>query len=116
MEENINKQPLLSSYGEVDRLTPSISNSSTHGSDDIHSINGVKDFFREFNTEFKKLWYLAAPSIFTTICQYSLGAITQVFAGHVSTLALAAISIENSVIAGFSFGMMVGIIQLVKLF
>lgn len=42
------------------------------------------------------------------MCQYSLGAITQLLAGHVGTPDLAAVSVENSVIAGFSFGIMLG--------
>ncbi|KAM7250446.1 hypothetical protein ACFE04_022329 [Oxalis oulophora] len=76
--------------------------------DDILPINGIRDFSREFYRESKKLWYLAGPAVFTSVCQYSLGAVTQVFAGHVSTIALAAVSVENSVIAGFSFGVMLG--------
>ncbi|KAL7616880.1 hypothetical protein Lser_V15G00687 [Lactuca serriola] len=76
--------------------------------EDIPPINGINDFFVQFGVESKKLWYLAAPAIFTTVCQYSLGAVTQTFAGHVGTLDLAAVSIENSVIAGFSLGIMVG--------
>ncbi|KAJ8758943.1 hypothetical protein K2173_003181 [Erythroxylum novogranatense] len=76
--------------------------------DDVPPITGVRDFFREFYRESFKLWYLAGPAIFTSICQYSLGAITQTFAGHVGTLQLAAVSVENSVIAGFSFGIMLG--------
>ncbi|XWS34731.1 hypothetical protein CRYUN_Cryun21dG0062900 [Craigia yunnanensis] len=80
----------------------------TAGAGDIPPINGVRDFFREYLIESKKLWFLAGPAIFTTICQYSLGAITQVFSGQVGTLALAAVSVENSVIAGFSFGAMLG--------
>ncbi|PWA75318.1 root hair specific 2 [Artemisia annua] len=76
--------------------------------EDIAPINGIKDFFYQFGVESKKLWYLAGPAIFTSVCQYSLGAITQTFAGHVGTLDLAAFSIENSVIAGFSLGIMVG--------
>lgn len=75
--------------------------------DDIGPITGVRDFFREFMVESRKLWYLAGPAIFTSICQYSLGAITQTFAGQLSTIDLAAFSVENSVIAGFSFGVMV---------
>ncbi|KAK6160235.1 hypothetical protein DH2020_003616 [Rehmannia glutinosa] len=51
---------------------------------------------------------LAGPAIFTSLCQYSLGAFTQTFAGHVGTLELAAFSIENSVIAGLSLGVMLG--------
>ncbi|KAF5817921.1 putative multi antimicrobial extrusion protein [Helianthus annuus] len=80
----------------------------TGDAQDIPPINGISDFFVEFGVESKKLWYLAGPAIFTTVCQYSLGAITQTFAGHVGTLDLAAVSIENSVIAGFSLGIMVG--------
>ena len=75
--------------------------------DDIQPINGARDFFREFAAESKKLWYLAGPAIFTSICQYSIGALTQVFAGQVGTIELAAVSVENSVVAGFAFGMMV---------
>ena len=74
---------------------------------DIAPIKSVRDFCVEFKTESKKLWYLAAPAIFTSVCQYSLGAITQVFAGHVGTLELAAVTVENSDIAGFSLGVLV---------
>ncbi|KAJ4846565.1 Protein DETOXIFICATION 29 [Turnera subulata] len=54
----------------------------------------------------KKIRYLAAPTVFTSLCQYSFGAITQVFSGHVVILELASVSVENSVIADFSFGVM----------
>ena len=115
------KQPLLSPAREneqeqaqehqlqslpVARHTSSVATFVPDASD-ISPITGPVDFYRGFLTESKKLWYLAGPAIFTSICQYSLGAITQVFSGHVSTLDLAAVSIENSVIAGFSFGVMV---------
>ncbi|XP_017969949.1 PREDICTED: protein DETOXIFICATION 29 [Theobroma cacao] len=115
------KQPLLLSPREVDednhlqpQLLSKASNASfssttfTPAAHDVPPINGVRDFSREFLTESKKLWFLAGPAIFTSICQYSLGAITQVFSGRVGTLALAAVSVENSVIAGFSFGAMLG--------
>lgn len=75
---------------------------------DIGSIKSLRGFWREFKVESNKLWYLAGPAIFTSICQYSLGAITQTFAGRIGTLELAAVSVENSVIAGFSFGVMLG--------
>lgn len=74
---------------------------------DIPPIANAGDFWDQFRAESKKLWYLAAPAIFTSVCQYSLGAITQVFAGHVGTLDLAAVTIENSDIAGFSLGVLV---------
>ncbi|XP_030499634.2 protein DETOXIFICATION 29 [Cannabis sativa] len=114
MEENNNNQPLLSSRedNQNNHLETLLSTTSNHSftadADDIQPINTVRDFYKEFKVESKKLWFLAGPAIFTSICQYSLGAITQVFAGHVSTIALAAVSVENSVIAGFSFGIMLG--------
>eukprot|EP01018_Ginkgo_biloba_P024617 Gb_40010 [translate_table: standard] len=76
--------------------------------EDRPPIRNSKELQREWWAEWKKLWKLAGPAIFTSICQYSLGAITQTFAGHLSTLDLAAVSIENSVIAGLSFGIMLG--------
>ena len=65
------------------------------------------DEIGSFAEESKKLWKLAGPAIFTAICQYSLGALTQVFTGWVGELELAAVSVENSVIAGLAFGVMV---------
>ncbi|KAK7317675.1 hypothetical protein RJT34_02105 [Clitoria ternatea] len=105
MEENINSQrePLL-----TPQPRPQDAAVFTAQSDDIPPITGAGDFGREFVIESKKLWYLAGPAIFTSICQYSLGAVTQLFAGHVSTIALAAVSVENSVIAGFCLGITVG--------
>ncbi|KAL2903016.1 Protein DETOXIFICATION 33 [Bienertia sinuspersici] len=63
---------------------------------------------KEFRWESKKLWQLAGPAIFTSICQYSLGALTQTFSGRVGDLELAAFAVENSVIAGLAFGLMLG--------
>lgn len=65
-------------------------------------------FAKEFGAESKKLWRLSGPAIFTYICQYSLGALTQTFTGQVGALELAAVSVENSVIAGLAFGVMLG--------
>ncbi|CAI0463486.1 unnamed protein product [Linum tenue] len=112
MEES--KQPFLVAPNDniqqqQDPIPPlSSSPSFTADAEDIQPINGLQDFYTEFCAESKKLWYLAGPAVFTTLCQYSLGAVTQVLAGHVGTLELAAISVENSVIAGFSFGAMLG--------
>ncbi|KAK4751218.1 hypothetical protein SAY87_004700 [Trapa incisa] len=108
--ENGNKQPPLP-LGEDDSSSnhqhePHSSSTTaffTPRIEDISSIIGPWNFYREFFVEAKKLWYLASPTIFTSICQYSLNAITQLFAGHVSTLALTVVYIENLVIAGFSF-------------
>lgn len=80
-----------------------------NGSDeeDIDEIGNCGQFIKEALIENRKLWYLAGPAIFTAIAQYSLGAITQVFAGHLTTLELDAVSTENMVIAGLAYGIMV---------
>ncbi|KAF8087389.1 hypothetical protein N665_0588s0055 [Sinapis alba] len=100
------RKALMGYLGVGSRASSLVSFSST--AVDIPPISNVGDFVREFRIESKKLWKLAGPAIFTSMAQFSLGAITQVFAGHISTVALAAVSIENSVIAGFSFGIMLG--------
>ncbi|XP_054823286.1 protein DETOXIFICATION 29-like [Prosopis cineraria] len=106
-----NNQPLLAASSSPEEHRHDISAATaifSADSPDIPPINTPKDFFTQFLIESKKLWYLAAPAIFTSISQYSLGAITQVLAGHVGALQLAAFSVENSVIAGFCFGFMLG--------
>ncbi|XP_027346970.1 protein DETOXIFICATION 29-like [Abrus precatorius] len=105
MEDNNQTQPLLTPHAQNHAPDTAV---FTTESDDIAPIAGTGDFAREFLLESKKLWYLAGPAIFTSVCQYSLGAITQVFSGQVSTIALAAVSIENSVIAGFCLGITLG--------
>ncbi|KAK2994810.1 hypothetical protein RJ640_021042 [Escallonia rubra] len=64
-------------------------------------------FVENFGAESKKLWRIAGPVIFTSISQYSLGALTQTFAGLVGELELATVSVENSTIAGLALGVMV---------
>ncbi|KAL9308892.1 hypothetical protein AtEden1_Chr1g0045361 [Arabidopsis thaliana] len=66
-----------------------------------------KVWAKEFGEESKRLWELAGPAIFTAISQYSLGALTQTFSGRLGELELAAVSVENSVISGLAFGVMV---------
>lgn len=115
MENTSHTQPLLShdndqtSANNFLRQSNHSLTSSSFIADaaDIPKITGIRDFYTQFIIESKKLWYLAGPAIFTSLCQYSLGAITQTFAGQVGTLDLAAFSVENSVIAGFSFGTLV---------
>lgn len=105
MEDNY-RHLLLSSREEEDKNIHG--HSFTPDADDILPITGVGHFFRELKVESKKLWYIAGPAIFTTVCQYSINAVTQVFAGHLSTLDLAAVSIQAFVISTFAFGVMLG--------
>nr|KJB14540.1 hypothetical protein B456_002G130000 [Gossypium raimondii] len=73
---------------------------------DINKGEKLVSWVKEFGSESKRLWHIAGPAIFTALCQYSLGAFTLTFAGRLSELDLAAVSVENSVIAGLSFGVM----------
>lgn len=107
MEEAGVTEPLLGFNGNSRNGGHSREAFFTGKEGDRESIRGVKDFFREFATESKVLWFLAGPAMFTAICQYSLGAVTQIVAGQLGTIELAAVSVENSVIAGLSFGLMV---------
>ncbi|KAJ0975990.1 hypothetical protein J5N97_017955 [Dioscorea zingiberensis] len=58
--------------------------------------------------ESKKLWRVVAPAIFGRVVTYSMNVITQAFAGHLGDLELASISIANTVVVGFNFGLMLG--------
>ncbi|KAL3835608.1 hypothetical protein ACJIZ3_010344 [Penstemon smallii] len=104
MEANKQQEPLL--YHRNDVVVVDEIEEGDKGND--IDIRGRGQFVVEFSRESKKLWYLAGPAIFTTVCQYALGATTQTFAGHFGTLHLAAFSIMNSVIGGLSFGIMLG--------
>ncbi|CAA0833716.1 MATE efflux family protein [Striga hermonthica] len=112
MKDEMNRALLIPSADDQDELqVPRLRSGLGYfipDADDIPPITSGRVLLREFRVEFGKLWYLAAPAMFTSICQYSLGAVTQTFAGHISTLDLAAFSVENTVIAGLSFGVMWG--------
>ncbi|KAJ9186637.1 hypothetical protein P3X46_002184 [Hevea brasiliensis] len=84
--------------------TPLLDSNPNGGRQEQKHISVIRDF----GEESKRLWKLAGPAIFTAICQYSLGALTQTFAGLVGEVELAAVSVENSVIAGLAFGVMLG--------
>ncbi|CAL9061386.1 unnamed protein product [Musa banksii] len=58
--------------------------------------------------ESKKLWRIVAPAIFSRVVSYSMNVITQAFAGHLGNLELASITIANTVVVGFNFGLMLG--------
>ena len=57
--------------------------------------------------ESKKLWVIVGPAIFSRVASFSMNVITQAFAGHLGEVELASISIANTVIVGFNFGLLV---------
>jgi MATE family multidrug resistance protein len=75
---------------------------SAAGGDD-----GEKPLGRRVLEESRLLWEIVAPAIFSRVATFSMNVITQAFAGHLGDLELAAISIANTVIVGFNFGLMV---------
>ncbi|KAK1556002.1 hypothetical protein Q3G72_034460 [Acer saccharum] len=99
----IETAPLLVNRSTAERTTNGSGNCNGNGVEQqVKTLSVVK----EFGYESKRLWKIAGPAIFTAICHYSLGALTQTFAGHVGELELAAVSVENSVIAGLAYGIM----------
>lgn len=71
-------------------------------------ITSFEQFRKESWIESKRLWSIAGPVIFTTVCQYSISIITQSFVGHLGTMELAVFSIVSTVISGITFGVMLG--------
>ncbi|KAK9117263.1 hypothetical protein Sjap_016210 [Stephania japonica] len=103
MENESNLQPLLSEEGH-----PQIHIASLKAVPDIKPIKVPKDFFSEFWVESKKLWPLAGPAIFTSLCQFSFSFITQALVGHLGDLELAAFSVQYGVTSSFTVGIMIG--------
>ncbi|KAI9097917.1 hypothetical protein K1719_025688 [Acacia pycnantha] len=58
--------------------------------------------------ESKKLWLIVGPSIFSRVALFTMNVVTQAFAGHLGDVQLASISIANTVIVGFNFGLLLG--------
>ncbi|GLJ46776.1 hypothetical protein SUGI_0986530 [Cryptomeria japonica] len=75
---------------------------------DISAISTFESFRKESWIESKKLWAIAGPAIFTTLCNYSIAAISQTFAGQLGTVNQAGVAIGNSVISTLAFGIMLG--------
>lgn len=70
----------------------------------VKSLGEVKHLFF---TETIKLWKLAAPIVFTIICNFGINSLTSMFVGHIGDVELSAVSISVSVIGTFIFGFMV---------
>ncbi|KAG9456577.1 hypothetical protein H6P81_001085 [Aristolochia fimbriata] len=58
--------------------------------------------------ELKMLWQVAGPAVLTSLFQYSLFSVTQTLVGHLGTVELAAVGIQNMVLSGIVFGIMLG--------
>nr|CAB3476835.1 unnamed protein product [Digitaria exilis] len=67
-----------------------------------------RELWRRVWEESKKLWEIVGPAIFTRTATYSLNVIMQAFAGHLGDLELASVSFACTVLAGFNYGLMLG--------
>ncbi|CAA7398013.1 unnamed protein product [Spirodela intermedia] len=68
----------------------------------------LRSFCEDVWREAYLIWYIAGPAILTSIFQYSMSSVTQTLVGHLGTLELAAVGIQNLVISGIGFGVMLG--------
>ncbi|KAH8516274.1 hypothetical protein H0E87_004578 [Populus deltoides] len=75
---------------------------------DQHDQENKDDLASRIWVETKKLWQTAGPAIFSLMAMFSMNMITQSFAGHLGGVELAAISISNTVIVGFNYGLLLG--------
>lgn len=57
--------------------------------------------------ESNKLWRIAGPAILSLVAAYSTNIAIQAFGGRLGDVQLAAISVANNIIFGFSFGLLV---------
>ncbi|XP_057836676.2 protein DETOXIFICATION 33 [Cryptomeria japonica] len=75
---------------------------------DLDSIASFQQLIKESWVESKKLWKIAGPAIFSSLCSYSILLITSICAGHLGNVELAAVSIQGSVIGLLAFGLLLG--------
>lgn len=62
-----------------------------------------------FWVESKQQWAIVGPAIFSRLTMYACNVVSLAFVGHVGDVELAAMSIANTVVVGFNFGLMVSI-------
>lgn len=88
--------------------TPLLDGSLTSGDGDYLPVRSFKEIKSMFWIETVKLWKIAAPIAFNTLCQYGINSVTNIFVGHIGNFELSAVAISLSVIGTFSFGFMLG--------
>ena len=62
---------------------------------------------RKLWIESEKLWIIVGPSIISRLAEFAMNIVTEAFAGHLGDVELAAISIANTVLVGFIYGLLV---------
>ncbi|CAN1267486.1 Protein DETOXIFICATION 35 [Linum perenne] len=75
---------------------------------DYAAARTVPELRSVFKEETVKMWMIAGPVAFNTLCQYGLNSVTNMFVGHIGDFELSAVAISLSVIGTFTFGFMLG--------
>ncbi|KAL7154791.1 hypothetical protein ABFS83_03G026600 [Erythranthe nasuta] len=92
-------------------------NQDHHPQSEVPSFNAATSYnsVKEALVECKKLWQIAAPSIFGRLTMFSLTVVTQSFAGHLGQHQLAAISISTTVLISITFGFLLGMASVLEM-
>ncbi|TQD99464.1 hypothetical protein C1H46_014938 [Malus baccata] len=77
------------------------------GNEDYARVKSFDALRNMFWIETVKLWQMAGSAVITIICMYGTNAVILLFAGHLGTIELSAISISLAVISTFTDGLMV---------
>lgn len=83
-------------------------------SEEISELSVAQRYYRATLMEMKLLFNLAAPMVFVYMISYLMSMSTQMFAGHLGNLQLAAASLGNSGIQLFAYGLMLGMSSAVE--
>ncbi|KNA22198.1 hypothetical protein SOVF_035990 [Spinacia oleracea] len=100
--------PLLLLHGDDKSGKGDAAGSDTGEDGDYPVVTNFKEAKSVLWLETAKLWKVGCPIVFNIVCQFSTGALTNMFVGHLGDLELSAVSISLSVIGTFSFGLLLG--------
>lgn len=76
-------------------------------SEDYAPVRSFAALRHMFWIETVKLWQIGGSAVITIMCMYGTNSVIVLFAGHLGTIELSAISISLSVISTFTYGFMV---------
>lgn len=68
----------------------------------------MKRLVTESWKESKLLWRVAFPAVLTEVFQFSIGFVTASFVGHIGVVELAAVTVVESILEGFAYGVLFG--------
>ncbi|CAM0957099.1 unnamed protein product [Alopecurus aequalis] len=66
----------------------------------------MKSLATESWKESKLLWRVAFPAVLTEVFQFSIGFVTASFVGHIGVVELAAVTVVESILEGFAYGVL----------